>query len=358
MLKLFTTVLLFFNLVFLTACTPIQQVMVINAPDQTSQGKQLWPASPEQPRYAYIGDITGEQNFVNAKENKGKTFDKFISILVGLDFITSEPRVLQRPQSVISHQGRIYVSDVGKQAIFMFDQIQGKFDIWTMAERGEQFTNPIGLAVAGKNELLVADAQLKKIFVLNRLNGEPIRSFGHKLLKRPTGLAFDPISGKVFVSDTQAHNIKIFNLKGELLDVIGKQGTAAGQFNYPTFLFFRDTKLYVSDTMNARIQVLEVDGSAIKQIGKRGLYIGDFVRPKGVASDSEGNIYAIESYYDHLLVFNAQGDFLLPIGGSGKSSGKFFLPGGIWLDEKNRMYIADMLNGRIAIFQYLGGFND
>ncbi len=355
MLKLFITIALVCQLLLLFACAPVKQTMVLNQPDQVLLGKQLWPDPPDKARYAYLGDITGERNFINSEDTQSKNLNKFISILVGLDFITRDPRVLQRPQNVISHQGRIYVSDVGKQAIFMFDQNLGKFDIWSMAERGEQFYNPIGLAIAGEDELLVADAQLKKIFVLNRHSGEPIRSFGHQLLKRPTGLAYDPITKHIFVSDTQAHNLKIFNIQGELLDVIGKQGIAAGEFNYPTFLFFRDNKLYVSDTMNARVQVLQADGSPIRQIGQRGLYIGNFMRPKGVSADSEGNIYAIESYYDHLLIFNAQGEFLLPIGGAGKSSGKFFLPAGIWLDEKNRLYIADMLNGRIAIFQYLGG---
>jgi len=356
MIKRLISLALVSHILLLLACVPAKKVMILNQPDQSQRGEQLWPSPPEQPRYAYLGDLTGEQNFINDEDDQRQTFEKVFALIVGLDFLEQEPLVLQRPQNVIAHQGRIYVSDVAKQAIFMFDQNKGEFNIWEMAVRGEPFYNPIGLAVAGKDELLVTDAQLKKIFVLNRHNGEPIRSFGHALLQRPTGLAYDPLSGNVFVSDTQAHNIKIFNLQGELLDVIGKQGVVKGEFNYPTYLFFRDNKLYVSDTMNARIQVLQADGTPITEIGERGLYVGNFMRPKGIAADSEGNIYAIESYYDHLLIFNAGGEFLLPLGGAGKSSGKFFLPGGIWLDNKNRLYIADMLNGRIAIFQYLGGF--
>lgn len=82
---------------------------------------------------------------------------------------------------------------------------------------------------------------------------------------------------------------------------------------------------------------------------------GDFVRPKGVAVDAENNIYAVESYHDHLLVFDEEGRFLLPIGGTGKEIGSFYLPGGVWVDARNRVFVADTFNGRIVVFQFLGG---
>jgi DNA-binding beta-propeller fold protein YncE len=83
--------------------------------------------------------------------------------------------------------------------------------------------------------------------------------------------------------------------------------------------------------------------------------VGNLIRPKGVATDSDGNIYVIESYADYLLVYNAKGDFLLPIGGTGAEIGQFYLPSGVWSDADDRIYIADMFNGRIVILQYLSG---
>ena len=74
-----------------------------------------------------------------------------------------------------------------------------------------------------------------------------------------------------------------------------------------------------------------------------------------MAADKDGNIYVVESYYDYLLVFNDQGKLLLPIGGTGNTVGRFYLPAGVWVDQKQRVYIADMFNGRVVIFQYLGG---
>jgi len=92
----------------------------------------------------------------------------------------------------------------------------------------------------------------------------------------------------------------------------------------------------------------------IAKFGKLGLYVGDLVRPKGVAVDSDGDIYVVESLYDNLLVFDNQGHTLLGLGGSGKGLGEFYLPSGVWIDNQDQIYIADMYNGRITVLQFLG----
>jgi hypothetical protein len=31
------------------------------------------------------------------------------------------------------------------------------------------------------------------------------------------------------------------------------------------------------------------------------------------------------------------------------------LPSGVWVDGRNRVHVADMFNGRVVLFQFLGG---
>jgi hypothetical protein len=57
-----------------------------------------------------------------------------------------------------------------------------------------------------------------------------------------------------------------------------------------------------------------------------------------------------------LLVFNRRGQFLMPIGGgAGQEIGQYYLPSGVWTDSGNRIYLADTFNGRIVVYQFLGG---
>ena len=92
----------------------------------------------------------------------------------------------------------------------------------------------------------------------------------------------------------------------------------------------------------------------MQSVGQRGLYVGNFSRPKGIALDSDGNIYVSESYYDHVLIYNPQGNLLMSIGGSGSAPGRFAQPTGIWVDDRDRVYVSDMLNSRVSMFQYFG----
>jgi DNA-binding beta-propeller fold protein YncE len=208
--------------------------------------------------------------------------------------------------------------------------------------------------VGAAGDLFVADAELGWVVHLDA-SGEPLAPVGRGQLLRPTGLARDAASGRLYVADTAAHDIKVFDAAGRLERTLGRRGSGPGEFNFPSHLAWAGGALYVSDTLNARIQVLRPDepGVAPWALGARGLYLGNLVRPKGVAVDAEGHIYVVESYHDRLLVYDADGAFLLPVGGTGTAPGAFYLPAGAWIDAAQQVYVADMFNGRVLRFQYL-----
>jgi len=325
-------------------------------PEQGEQARQLlWPSPPEVPRYTYFGELLGQQNF-RADEDLKQGAQGVLFAILGVFSQTEEPVVLQRPQSgVVDEQtGRIYVTDVSRGAVYVFDEKEGELLIWEQAQGLTRFDSPTGIALGRGGEILVADSVLKAVYRLDS-KGKPVGVIGKGVLTRPVGVARDPARGVVYVVDTQAHDVKMFSDEGELLSVIGHRSDKSGGLNFPTYASFVRGELYVADTMNSRIQVFSAEGEPVRSLGQRGLFVGNLVRPKGIGVDDEGNVYVVESYYDHLLVFSPDGQFLMGIGGNGVAPGRFYLPAGVWVDSRNRVFVADMFNGRIAIFQFLGG---
>lgn len=313
------------------------------------------PETQEIPRYRYLGQLVGESNFRPAEGERRGTARRLLAWVVGLDEAQEQPLVLQRPQSgVVDAAGRVLVTDVSRNAVFVFDEAAGRLDLWEHASRAERFAAPIGIALGRDGELLVADAELGRVFRLGP-DGKPRGEFGAGVLQRPAGVATDAKTGRVFVADTHAHDIKVFDSEGRLVQTWGRRGEQQGELNFPTHLTFVNGMLMVVDTMNARVQGFDTEGRPALTLGQRGRYVGNLVRPKGVAADDEGNLYVVESMYDTLLVFDRKGQLLMHLGGNGSDAGRFYLPAGVWVDSRNRVFVADMFNGRVAIFQFLGG---
>lgn len=339
----------------LSGCAETRYVMRLDPEPRQNISPLVWPSPPEIPRFRYVGQLMGEQNFVLEDAEKRDMAIRLLHWLVGLIGSTEEKTVLKRPQSgMVDTEGRIYVTDVASHAIYVFDKAAGKLDVWTQAQDNYGFVTPIGIAEGAAGQILVADAELGRVFRLAR-DGKPLGSFGKDVLIRPTGLVRDAQHGRIYVADTHAHNIKVFDDEGRLVTTFGHQGAEEGSLNFPTHLAFANGNLYVTDGMNARVQIFDVKGQTISSVGRRGRYIGNLSRPKGVTVDPSGNIYVVESFNDSLLVFDSNGNFLMPIGGTGKEIGQFYLPSGVWSDRQGRIYVADMFNGRVVIFQLIGG---
>ncbi len=323
-------------------------------PDDAPAPNLLWPKPPVVPRIQYVGVLLGEQNIRTRNGESPSASGGFWSWLTGVAVLHEQPAVLQRPQGgVTDAEGRVYVADVSRQAVFVFDIPAGQLRLWEYADPIRRFVAPVDVALGSEGEIFVSDAELKTVFRFD-VAGRHLGRIGEGLLQRPTGIAFDPARHQLYVADTDASDIKVFDRGGRLLDTIGHLGQGRGQLNRPVHLAFAGEHLYVSDSLNARIQVYDRLGNAVRVIGQRGLYVGNLTRPKGVAVDDEGHVYVVEGFYDHLLVFDQQGRYLMGMGGTGSRPGQFYLPTSVWTDAHNRIYVADMFNGRVSVFQFLG----
>jgi DNA-binding beta-propeller fold protein YncE len=137
-----------------------------------------------------------------------------------------------------------------------------------------------------------------------------------------------------------------------VLQRIGKAGSGAGEFNFPTELRLHGNDLLVVDALNFRVQVLDRSGNFQYAIGKLGSGRGEMFRPKGIGVDSEGHIYIVDGVFNTVQVFNREGQLLYYFGQKGSGFGDFQLPTGLFIDAADKVYVVDSFNHRVEIFQY------
>jgi DNA-binding beta-propeller fold protein YncE len=299
-----------------------------------------------------------ERSFSSEREVKTKRgfWSRVLSVVAG------EPELheLVRPYSVVTDsRGRIIVTDPDAGGVHIFDFAQRKYKFIARLDKGrDSMMMPQCVAVDAEDNIYVTDSDSGRIFVFDA-NGKYQRMIGNLkggegYFKRPTGIAIDSAAQHIYVTDTLRDQIFMLDMQGNVLQKFGKNGNGEGEFNYPTELRLAGDNLIVVDAMNFRVQVLDRSGAFKYAIGSIGDSTGSMFRPKGVAVDSEGDIYVVDGLWGLVQVFNPKGQLLYYFGGRGTGAGQFQLPAGLFIDGNDRIYVADSFNRRIQVFHYFG----
>jgi len=307
----------------------------------------VWPPGAAQPRVEFVKAVSSPADL-----GIGKGFFERVKDLL---FGEVDARLV-RPMAVVASDGILYVADPGARGVHRFDTAGGNYSLITAAD-DLALPSPVGLARGAAGEVYVADSKLAQILVIRPGTKVAVRLYLEVKLTQPTGIAFDAVSGRLYVVDTAEHRIHIFERDGSLAGSIGRRGTGDGEFNYPTYLWRTPQgRLYVTDSLNFRVQAFDERCQFIGKFGHQGDGSGDAARPKGVATDRHGHVYVVDALFHAFQIFDASGRLLLPVGERGQAHGEFWLPTGIFIDaETETIYIADSYNQRIQVLRYLGG---
>lgn len=322
------------------------------APQQVKR-RYFWPPAPEAPKVEFLKAYWGEADFPKTG------WQKFMDSLVG-----SESVLLDRPWGVTSDgEGKIYVTDINESAVKVFDTKKYTVSYVGGKDSGGSFESPIGLALDASGNIYVSDSKKNLVLVFSKDERPLMTIGGPDTLTWPVGLAINDKLNRLYVANSQGHNIAVFDLSGKYLFSIGKGGGRSGQFRYPNSVAIApDGNIVVADTMNARIQVFDPDGKFIKKMGQRGDGFTDLQVPKGIGVTRAGNIYVTDGRGNKIVIFSMQGEALTSIGGKFSYSdvgrakvtpGGFLQPSGLFIDKNDTIYVADSFNARLQIFQEL-----
>jgi sugar lactone lactonase YvrE len=304
--------------------------------------------TPSRAQVKYLRTIPSVREFTKARG----FFTKLLDLVAGPP--EGRPEIVRPYATTHDSTGRLLVADPGQRGVHIYDFEKRKYH-FLKGPRGRELASPMDVACDVNDDIYVSDSVRAKVYVFDS-RGRFLRTIGgpdpEARLQRPTGMALDRHSRRLYLTDTLRHQVLVFGLDGALIRVFGKRGTGPGEFNFPTGLTLSGGRLYVVDAMNFRIQAMTPEGKFLSSFGQLGNQTGTLNRPKGIAADTDGDLYIVDASFETIQVFDPDGRLLYYFGSSGAKPGQFQLPAGISIDDRNIIYVADSLNRRVQVFRY------
>ncbi|HEY2536534.1 MAG TPA: hypothetical protein VGI24_06075 [Solirubrobacteraceae bacterium] len=187
-------------------------------------------------------------------------------------------------------------------------------------------------------------------------------------LRAPTSVTVDP-GGAKLTTTTEYNATKGELTEGEITEVrgagaeatfgyatkFGETGSEAGKLKNPWGVAVNsEGKLWVVDSANSRVEEFSSSGSYIAKFGEAGTGTGKLKEPEGIALDSAGDIWVADTGNNRLEEFSASGAYITSVGSLGTEAGKLKAPAALTFDAKGNPWVADTGNNRVEKFSKEG----
>lgn len=182
-----------------------------------------------------------------------------------------------------------------------------------------------------------------------------VASTGEGALSRPADVAVGPLSGQVYMVDSAAGTIEVFDRNGIHVRTIGRDEEGRRLFGNLLGIDVDDQEqIYVTDSAEESVSVLSSGGGILRKVrfgGEKELERTGLI---DVAALPGRRAYVVDNFGNRVFLLNDRrvtGSF----GETGTDPGKFSAPTFCTVDGEGRVYISDALNGRIQVFDAEGG---
>lgn len=180
--------------------------------------------------------------------------------------------------------------------------------------------------------------------------GEPgVPGNDEKHFNRPTDIAWLP-DGTFFVTDGYVNTRVVkFDKNGKFLMTWGTKGTGPGQFNLPhSVAIDRNRRVYISDRANSRIQIFDESGKFLDQWPDlRQLY--------HIMITADQHLWAADGVTNKFLEYDLNGKLLYSWGTYGAFPGAFWGVHQFAVDSEGNLYAAETFGGRTQKFRPRAG---
>ncbi|KAF0303305.1 Brain tumor protein [Amphibalanus amphitrite] len=165
----------------------------------------------------------------------------------------------------------------------------------------------------------------------------------------PSGVAVNA-RNEIIVADTNNHRIQVFDKEGRFQFSFGECGKREGQLLYPNRVFVNKQSGDIVVTERSpthQIQIYNQYGAFVRKFG------ADILQhPRGVTVDNKNRIVVVECKVMRVLVFDYFGDVLKRFG----CSRHLEFPNGVAVNDKEEIFISDNRAHCVKVFSYEGQF--
>ena len=220
---------------------------------------------------------------------------------------------------------------------------------------GEALSKPYAIAVY-RGKLYVSDTVARYVRVFDVPGGLYTKigdDDGPGNLVKPVGLDVDA-KGNLYVADITLRAIVVYGPDGTFLRRIG--GEKWFQRLASVTVDPEGRRAYGVDTGGVSseqhmVRVFDaVSGAHLMDIGKRGSGPGEFNLPRDVAIGKDGRLYVVDGGNFRVVVFDRDGKYLHAFGSVGKQYGQFARPKEVATDREGNVYVVDTAFGNFQIF--------
>lgn len=195
-------------------------------------------------------------------------------------------------------QKHVWVVNDGRQVIYKFTN-DGKHLVMTLGETDvagddeKHFGLPQDLTFLADGSILVADGLRNSRIVKFDKDGKFLTQWGTAgngpgQFRGLHGIDADP-SGRIYVADRGNQRVQVFDQTGKHLDTWPNM-------RFPNHIIATRDGVFVSDGTNARLLKYDVNGKLLSFWGTYGTYPGAFWEMHQFSVDTEGNLYAADSF--------------------------------------------------------------
>ncbi|OGV97827.1 MAG: hypothetical protein A2W53_04645, partial [Nitrospinae bacterium RIFCSPHIGHO2_02_39_11] len=239
----------------------------------------------------------------------------------------------------VDNKANIYVTDPRNQRVHKFNPL-GDLKLTIKG-----ISIPLGVAVDGQGNIYVGDDSNDNVSIFDS-TGKFLRKLGkgNGEFVMPNDIAIDSSTGRIYVTDSKANLVKVYNFEGTLAFTIS-------DILFPTGIHVDSQKgeLLIVDLINSQVKVFDLSGKFLRSFGSDGVGTGLLSSPQGLTVDKMGNIYVVDSYKGWVQVFDSDGNSISFVG-----SGDLWTPIDVVIDSYDRLIVTSSSDGKLVLYSISG----